>query len=248
MRLFSEVQNAQPSAKQKEDIHVLLVAGSNGWWNYRHQADVAHAYHLVRNNGIPESNIIVMMYDDIVNNPDNPYPGKLFNQPYGPDVYHGLKIDYRGDSVNPKNFLNVLQGKSNGVSGGNRRVLNSTTNDRVFVYFTDHGATGLIAFPDDILSKEDLNTALTNMHKEKRYSQLVFYLEACESGSMFDGVLKEQMNIYAMTASAPDESSWGTYCDNDMDLPCLGDLFSINWMQDSEKVHFYCIKLTFSII
>ncbi|KAJ1364384.1 hypothetical protein KIN20_024473 [Parelaphostrongylus tenuis] len=37
-----------------------------------------------------------------------------------------------------------------------------------------------------------------------------------------------------MTAANPDEPSWGTYCDNDMNLPCLGDLFSVNWMQDTE--------------
>nr|AGM20566.1 asparaginyl endopeptidase [Angiostrongylus cantonensis] len=229
-----EVQNAQSSANQKADIHVLLVAGSNGWWNYRHQADIAHAYHLMRNNGIPESNIIVMMYDDIANDPDNPYPGKLFNKPHGPDVYHGVKIDYKGDSVNPKNFLSVLQGKSNGVSGGNGRVLNSTANDRVFVYFADHGSDGLICFPNDIWSKHDLNKALQEMHEKKQYGQLVFYLEACESGSMFEGTLDKKMNIYAVTAANAVESSWGTYCYNDMNLPCLGDLFSVNWIEDSE--------------
>ncbi|KAJ1373478.1 hypothetical protein KIN20_035886 [Parelaphostrongylus tenuis] len=221
-------------ANQIGDVYVVLVAGSNGWWNYRHQADVAHAYHLVRNNGVPEGNIIVMMYDDVAHDPNNPYPGKLFNEPNGSDVYHGLKIDYRGDSVTPKNFLNVLQGNADRVSGGNGRVLKSTANDRVFVYFTDHGASGLIAFPDDTLSKRDLNNALHKMHKEKRYNELVFYLEACESGSMFEGTLKEEMKIYAMTASSPDESSWATYCDDDERLPCLGDLFSVNWMQDSE--------------
>ncbi len=27
-------------------IWALLVAGSSGWYNYRHQADVCHAYHV----------------------------------------------------------------------------------------------------------------------------------------------------------------------------------------------------------
>ena len=43
----------------------VLVAGSNGWYNYRHQSDVCHAYQILHKNGIPDSNIIVMMYDDI---------------------------------------------------------------------------------------------------------------------------------------------------------------------------------------
>lgn len=46
----------------------VLVAGSNGWYNYRHQADVCHAYQILHKNGIPDSNIIVMMYDDIAKN------------------------------------------------------------------------------------------------------------------------------------------------------------------------------------
>ncbi len=43
-------------------------AGSNGWYNYRHQADVCHAYQVLHKNGIPDSNIIVMMYDDLAKN------------------------------------------------------------------------------------------------------------------------------------------------------------------------------------
>jgi len=43
----------------------VLVAGSSEWMNYRHQADVCHAYQILHKNGIPDSNIIVMMYDDL---------------------------------------------------------------------------------------------------------------------------------------------------------------------------------------
>ena len=35
----------------------VLVAGSHTWSNYRHQADVCHAYQLLRARGIPESDI-----------------------------------------------------------------------------------------------------------------------------------------------------------------------------------------------
>ena len=54
--------------QEEGEAFVVLVAGSNGWYNYRHQADVAHAYHTLRNHGIPEENIITMMYDDVANN------------------------------------------------------------------------------------------------------------------------------------------------------------------------------------
>lgn len=59
----------------------LLIAGSNTWWNYRHQADVCHAYQLLKKNGLPDERIIVMLYDDVASSMWNPYPEQLFNKP-----------------------------------------------------------------------------------------------------------------------------------------------------------------------
>ena len=72
------------------------------------------------------------------------------------------------------------------------------------------------------------------------YKSLVFYLESCESGSMFED-LKVDIGIYGVSAANPTESSWGTYCPPDDKVggksigSCLGDLFSINWLEDSDK-------------
>jgi len=48
---------------------------------------------------------------------------------------------------------------------------------------------------------------------------------------------KNNLKVYAMTAANGHESSWGCYCETEI-LPdnCLGDLFSVNWMDDSDKV------------
>ncbi|CAH1393172.1 unnamed protein product [Nezara viridula] len=48
----------------------VLVAGSNGWDNYRHQADFCHAYHSLIRKGVPQENIITLMYDEIAQNPE----------------------------------------------------------------------------------------------------------------------------------------------------------------------------------
>lgn len=47
------------------NIYAVLVAGSSGYENYRHQADVCHAYQILHRNGVPDENIVVMMVDDI---------------------------------------------------------------------------------------------------------------------------------------------------------------------------------------
>jgi legumain len=102
----------------------------------------------MRKNGIPEEQIILLSYNDVVNAKENPFPGQLFNKPDGEDVYAGCKIDYEGESCNSHNFVNVLKGNSSGVVGGNGKVLKSNENSKVFVYFVDHGAPGFIYFPD----------------------------------------------------------------------------------------------------
>lgn len=40
----------------------------------------------------------------------------------------------------------------------------------------------------------------------------MLYVEACESGSMFEGLLTDDLDIYVTTAANSYESSWGTYC------------------------------------
>lgn len=110
------------------------------------------------------------------------------------------------------------------------------------MFFSDHGAPGLVAFPNEELYADQLNSAFENMYTNNMYKQLVFYLETCESGSMFANHLKDNLNIYAVTAANPSESSWGTYCyPSDMVNgkhmgTCLGDLFSVNWMENADAV------------
>jgi legumain len=232
----------------------VLVAGSNGFWNYRHQTDVAHAYQILHKNGVPDSNIITMVYDDIASDPSNPYPGQLFNKPTatgvdGWDVYKGFKKSYTGNEVSATNFLNVITGNSSAMNGtGSGEVLRSTEKDNVFIYYTDHGASGIVCMPDgSLLYSDQLNSALVQMYNQRMYKQLTFYMEACESGSMFDGLLAPNISVYATTAADPTESSWGWYCPggagagdpgdsvNGVDIgSCLGDLYSINWMENSD--------------
>jgi len=216
------------------NLWAVLVAGSNTWDNYRHQADVYHAYQILHKHGIPDERIIVMHYDDIASDPENPLPGKVINQPNGNDVYHGVPKDYTGDTVTPDTFLKVIQGIPTNVGSG--KVLQSGPNDHVFINFVDHGGPGIIAFPnDDVVTVKQLNDAILAMHSKQMYNKLVFYVEACESGSMFEGVLPANINVFATTAANSQESSWGCYCDVPGWTTCLGDTYSVNWMQDSDK-------------
>jgi legumain len=229
------------------DDWAVIVAGSNGYYNYRHQADACHAYQIVSAGGIPANRIIMLFFDDIANDPENPVKGKMFNKPTakgtpGVDVYKGCQKDYTGNDVTADTFINVITGNKQGVKPGGK-VLTSGPKDNVFIFFTDHGGTGIIAFPvGPYLQATRLNTALKTMNQKKMYNKLVFYMEACESGSMFEGLLPTNLNIYVTTASNADESSWGCYCPPDDMVngvefgSCLGDLYSVSWMENTDSV------------
>lgn len=70
------------------------------------------------------------------------------------DVRDGCVIDYIGKEVTPANYLAVLRGDSGFVNG--KKVLQSNRKDRVFLNFADHGAPGLLAFPNGYLFAKDL--------------------------------------------------------------------------------------------
>jgi len=158
----------------------------------------------------------------------------------GVNVYDESEIDYTGTEVNKANFFAVLTGDAENATGP---VLKSDENSHVFVYFVDHGGVGLICTPQgsqDWIYADELDATLETMYENNMYKELTFYLEACESGSMFPGLAADNRNIYAMTASNASQSSWGAYCGSEAKVKgvnigsCLGDLFSINWMEDTE--------------
>lgn len=124
-------------------------------------------------------------------------------------------------------------------------VLMTNADSKIFFYFADHGAPGLVAMPNGkYLYANDFHKTLLEMNEKKMYKEMTLYIEACESGSMFENILENDLNIYAVSAANSHESSWGTYCSapdnvvNGKNLnTCLGDLFSINWLEDSDKAN-----------
>ncbi|KAE9468054.1 hypothetical protein C3L33_00015, partial [Rhododendron williamsianum] len=240
------------SSVETESLHVVtqpvgkgtrwavLIAGSNGYENYRHQADVCHAYQILRKGGLKDENIIVFMYDDIAFSEHNPRPGIIINRPQGEDVYEGVPKDYTGRDASINNLFSVILANKTALKGGSGKVLDTGSEDHIFIYYTDHGGPGILGMPDETLYASDLIDVLKKKHDSNTFKSMVFYLEACESGSIFEGLLPEGLNIYATTASNPAESSFASYCPDDYpDVEiygtCLGDVYSVSWMEDSDN-------------
>ncbi|XP_054162398.1 legumain-like [Oppia nitens] len=212
---------------------VVLASGGGMSLEYSIEADVYHAYQVVRSRGIPDKNIIVMNLDEVAYSKRNPTPGIVVSKPGGPDVYHGVPKDYVHEEVTPLNFLAILRGDPVLARNG-KKVVKSGPNDHIFVYFMDHGATDLICFPKGRLYGEELNNQLIEMYNQKKFAKLVFYIEACESGSMFAKLLPKDINVYAVTSSAPTESSYAC-CYDTLRQEFLAGYFNYHWMLNSEQ-------------
>lgn len=84
--------------------------------------------------------------------------------------------DYTKEEVTPEMLLKVLEGNQTLEKSG-KKVVKSGPNDHIFVYFSDHGAPGMIAFPSDQLYATDLNKVLKRMAKQNKFKKMAIYIE-----------------------------------------------------------------------
>lgn len=69
-------------------------------------------YRTVKRLGIPDSNIILMLADDVACNPRNKFPGSVYAKAGRHlDLYgENIEVDYRGYEVTVENFIRLLTG------------------------------------------------------------------------------------------------------------------------------------------
>ena len=204
---------------------VIFTGSRSPWTNYRHTADSFYQYHLLIQNGFDRNKIILMNYDDIATATKNPYQGQIFRTlSHDPDVYPGAEnIKYTGKTVTAQNFYNVLLGDT---SAG--PALASTENDNVFVFFDDHGGSGILGVPSgcgSYIYADDLQKTFEQMAEKKMFKYLFFAITACYAGSVANH-LENIPNMYTMTASNDHESSWGSLYDSTLGT-CLTSEYSL---------------------
>ena len=153
----------------------VIIAGSNGYWNYRHQAAAASAYHYFQSRGIPKDRIIVFMSKSVVEDDRNPFVGKLFSSPGSgaEDQMDGIQIDYETSEMTSSNVLNVLAGNSFSA----KRVLRSSAFDNVYVSFFGYGAPGVITLPNDAIFAPDLRKTIQYMQQKRMYKELILMVD-----------------------------------------------------------------------
>lgn len=212
-KVLSEQQGIQKRVEQffEASSHtnnwVVLVCTSRFWFNYRHVANVLSLYHSVKRLGIPDSNIILMLADDMPCNPRNPKPGTVFNSKYQHINLYGteVEVDYRGYEVSVENFVRVMTGRVHPATPRSKRLL-SDHQSNVLVYLTGHGGDGFLKFQDsEELTNVDLADAIETMFQSNRYNELFLIADTCQSESMYQRVYSP--NVLATSSSLIGEDS-----------------------------------------
>lgn len=149
----------------------VLVCTSRFWFNYRHLANVLSIYRTVKRLGIPDSQIILMLPDDMACNPRNAFPGTVYsNADRAVDLYgDNIEVDYRGYEVTVENFIRLLTDRVGDEMPRSKRLL---TDDRsnILVYMTGHGGNEFLKFQDaEEIGAFDLADAFEQMWEKKRY-------------------------------------------------------------------------------
>jgi phosphatidylinositol glycan class K len=150
-------------AKPHSNNWAVIASTSRFWFNYRHMANALSIYHSVKRLGIPDSNIILMLADDMACNPRNAFPGTIFNnEDHVMNLYdEDVSVDYRGYEVNVESFIRVLTGRHDPDTPRSKRLL-SDENSNVLVFLTGFAVCPLISTPSfDLFSVLQVTVART---------------------------------------------------------------------------------------
>lgn len=199
----------------------VLVCTSRFWFNYRHMANTLSMYRTVKRLGIPDSQIILMLADDVSCNPRNAFPATVFNnQERMLDLYgDNIEVDYRGYEVTVENFIRLMTDRWEPDTPRSKRLL---TDDRsnILFYMTGHGGNEFLKFQDaEEISAFDIAHAFEQMWEKRRYNEVLFMIDTCQANTMYSRFYSP--NILAIGSSAINENSYSHHGDLDVGVAVI---------------------------
>jgi len=213
----------------------VLVCTSRFWFNYRHISNVLGMYRTVKRLGIPDSQIIMMLADDMACNPRNTWPAQVFdNENHRANLYgDNIEVDYRGYEVSVETLIRVMTGRHDKSTPRSKRLL-SDANSNIFFYMTGHGGDQFIKFQDvEEISSHDLADAFQQMHEKKRYREILFMADTCQASTLHKQFYSP--NIVAIGSSKIKENSYSHHTDYTLGVSVI-DRFTFHTLDYFERL------------
>ena len=215
----------------------VLVSTSGFWFNYRQMANVLSMYRTVKRLGIPDSQIILMLSDDVACNSRNLFPGSVFNnKDHALDLYgENVEVDYRGYEVTVENFIRLLTDRWSEDQPKSKRLL-TDENSNIFVYMTGHGGDDFLKFQDaEEIASEDIADAFAQMYEKKRYKEIFFMIDTCQANTMYSKFYSP--NVLAVGSSRIEESSYSHHSDVEIGVAVIDRFtyYTLEFMETIQK-------------
>ncbi len=187
---------------EQTDNWALLVAGSDTWENYRHQADVLNMYQILRRNGYDDEHIVLIQEDDLAFNPANDHPGQVLRFD-GVDLYQNVQTDYRLSDITADDLEFIMTGQQ---SARLPHVIQATEGSNVLVFWSGHGTQGSFLLSERP-QEQGFTTArmaslLNAMRNHHCYRKMLWLIEACYGASVAVAAESEQVPGVLMISAA----------------------------------------------
>ena len=218
------------------DQYAVLVQGSMGFENYRHQADVLSVYQLLRRGGFDDDHIILIIDADMAHDAHNHEPGIVRAAPGGPDLLGGSDglsaavIDYDAASLSAADISNILLGEQ---SSKLPIVLPKDAGQNVLFYWSGHGRTGEFSWRDagngNGFTSDMMRHTAQQMAGEGHFRKLFVVAEPCYSESVVRP-LEGIQGVLAITGASGSEQSWADNWSPTL-LVWMSDRFSQNFVE-----------------
>ena len=171
-------------------LYAIIMCGSRGYTNYRHQADVYAWVNILLNRGYKRENIITISYDDVAAETK-----EIYHTCDGPNMYLEGAVNYSSIQASKDQFIKSI----NGINNKKANVL---------IVYINHGAYNFLSTPngfDRPIYIDDFTEAINNL--ANRVRKVLCIVEACFSGS-FARQTKYARNVIIMTAASAREPSY----------------------------------------
>ncbi len=223
---------------QRTGQYAVLVQGSNGYINYRHQADVLSIYQSLRRGGYPDDHIILIVDKDMANDAQNPERGVVRTSPSGPDLLGGTTagsgigaavIDYNNADLTAADVADILAGRQ---SDRLPVVVPQGEGNNVLFYWSGHGRNASRGGADEFVWRDasyghGFSAGLLGQTaRQMKFRKLLVVAEPCYGECVIRAV-EGIPGVLAMSGANSQEQSWAD-CWNDHAKVWMCDRFSQN--------------------
>ena len=194
--------------------YAVLVQGSNGWNNYRHQADVLSIYQMLKKNGYDDDHIILIIDKALASDAMNPEPGIIRAEDGGNDLLAGCSMDYDNADISPADISNILLGVKTDKTPV---VLPKDAGQNVLLFWSGHGhnhanngADELVWRNADVgrgMTADLLRQTISLMHQQGHYRKMFVLTEPCFSEAVITPLVGIP-GVLAMSSAGTFEQSF----------------------------------------